>query len=335
MIRVSNPRFLVLLLGFCFLFIRCEEEATKQGPKNSRKSVQVQRFEGDSAYLFVQRQVDFGPRTPNSEGHQNCKNWLVQKLESFGAEVIVQDFQAVAATSGEEFTGSNIIAQYNIPEQERILLMAHWDTRTVADKDPEESNRNLPIDGADDGGSGVGVLLEIARHLQKNPIELGVDIVLFDAEDNGVAQSSNDEEVRTWCLGSQHWSKNPHRQNYRANNGILLDMVGAKDAQFTQERASMEFAPQFMSKVWNLANRMGKGKYFLNIRTSEVLDDHSFVNALAGIPSINIINHPPDKMFGDYHHTLQDNMDIIDKTTLAAVGQVVLAVVYQMNNGNF
>ena len=299
-----------------------------------RPTVKAKKFEADSAYQYIEKQLSFGTRVPNSFGHQQCKEWLVSKFNSFGATVIEQDFQAPAHT-GEIYNGTNIIAQYNVDDSDRILLMAHWDTRAIAEKDPDESRRDEPIAGADDGASGVAVLLEIARHLHENPISIGVDIILFDAEDNGKNDTQTQADVNTWCLGSQYWSKNKHKPNYTAAYGILLDMVGAKDAQFTKERASREFAPQLVQKVWDLASRMGKEKYFQDINTPEVIDDHSFVNAIARIPSLCILNHPLEQMFGDHHHTHRDDIDIIDKNTLAAVGQVVLAVIYQTNNGTF
>ena len=335
---IRNLLYYASFLFLIFSIVHCtnDEAKKKKLPTKPRKSVNVQKFDADNAFQIIQKQIEFGPRTPNSEGHTKTKNWLVEQFKSLGSdEVMEQNFSASSATTNESFTGTNIIAQYNVKATDRIVLFAHWDTRSVAEKDKDEKKKMLPIDGADDGASGVAVLLEIARHLQKNPIELGVDLILFDAEDNGKTDSQTNEDVRTWCQGSQYWAQHLHRENYRPQFGILLDMVGAKDAQFTKERASMEFAPALMNKVWDLAHRMGKGKYFIKQETSEVLDDHSFVNAYAKIPTIDIINHPVDKTFGDHHHTHADNIDIIDKNTLAAVGQVMLAVIYNTNNGSF
>lgn len=324
-----------LLLSSC-----TEEEATPPPPTPNPKSktkVKVPRFDRDSAYQYIQKQVEFGPRVPNSDEHKKTKEWLVSQFKNFGANVIEQDFQATAY-DGTQLNGTNIIAQYNPSSSERILLAAHWDTRPIADSDLSTERRDEPILGADDGGSGVGVLLEIARQLQANPLEMGVDLVLFDAEDYGAPREQEQEltssSILTWCLGSQHWSKNLHVPGYKPKYGILLDMVGSKGARFTKEASSMQYAPQLMNKIWKLANGMGYGNYFVNERSDQVVDDHLFVNEIAKIPMIDIINRTPTG-FGKYWHTHDDNMEVIDKRTLRAVGQVMLAVIYGEQNGTF
>ncbi|MEM8906286.1 MAG: M28 family peptidase [Bacteroidota bacterium] len=299
----------------------------------TRKRVNVPKFERDSAYAYVERQVDFGPRAPNSTAHQECKNWMANTLRRFGATVIEQDFKATAYT-GEKLNGTNVIGSYNPEHPRRVLLAAHWDSRPIADYDPDEAYQKQPVPGADDGASGVGVLLEVARLLQQNPIDLGVDIIFFDLEDYGESQS---EDFETWCLGSQYWGKNPHKKGYQARFGILLDMVGAKNARFTKEETSMAYAPAIMNKVWKLGQNMGYGNFFVDDKTKLLIDDHLFVNRLTGIPTIDIINRPVGTAtgFGHYWHTHKDDMDVIDKRTLRAVGQTVLAVLFRESEGTF
>lgn len=324
----------LLIAVICFS-TSCKEDKpeTPETPPPPKKEVQVPKFDKDSAYLFVETQVNFGPRVTNTAEHTACKDWLVAKFKNYGASVIEQDFKATAYT-GTVLNSTNIIAQFNPESTNRVLLAAHWDTRPMADHDPDEANHDKPILGADDGGSGVGILVEIARQLSLNPIDLGVDIVLFDAEDYGESQG---EDYKTWCLGSQHWGNNLHKPDYRANFGILLDMAGAKNARFTMDETSMTYAPAFMRKVWKLAQGMGYGSYFVSEQTNILIDDHLFVNQLTGIPTIDIINRPmkSETGFGHYWHTLDDDMSIIDRRTLRAVGQTVLAVVYRENNGTF
>ncbi len=302
------------------------ESAEEKAPK---KQVQVPAFNRDSAYAYIEKQLSFGPRVPNTEEHLACKAWLSGKLAAFGAEVIEQDFVATAYT-GEKLQSTNIIGQYNVDNPRRILLAAHWDTRPFADSPLSQERKEEPILGADDGASGVGVLLEIARQLQSNPIDLGVDIIFFDAEDYGESQSRD-----SWALGSQYWSRNIHRSGYRPEYGILLDMVGSRGARFAQEYYSVNFAPKVVRKVWRLANNMGYGNYFVNEQGGNITDDHFFVNTIAQIPMINIINQPIDSEtgFGSYWHTHDDDIDIIHKNTLRAVGQVVLAVLYREEAG--
>ena len=287
-------------------------------------------FNADSAYYFVQKQVDFGPRVPNTPEHDACGEWLASELDRFGAEVIVQRSRA-RAFDGKLLELQNIIGQFNPKTRSRVLLYAHWDTRPFADKD--STRMDVPIDGANDGGSGVGVLLEIARQLSINPAEIGVDIIFFDGEDygkpNGVQSIQND--FLEWCLGSQYWSKQPHRYGYRARYGILLDMVGAKNAEFNKEGTSMNYAPHVVRKVWTRAQELGYGHRFLNNQTPETIDDNLFVSEFGGVPSANIVDYKMNVLpmgYGFFHHTHADNMDIIDKVVLDEVGTTVLSVVY-------
>lgn len=292
-------------------------------------------FSGDSAYAFVARQVAFGPRVPNSAAHRKCGDYLVATLKKYGGEVTVQEF-AATAYNGTRLQARNIIAAFNPEATKRILLAAHWDTRHVADKD--SSRTKQPIDGANDGASGVGVLLEVARIVSSgNPKPaVGVDIILFDVEDYGIPEfddrskyTNPENNAEFYCLGSQHWGKNRHKPGYSAYYGILLDMVGAKNATFFREQSSLEYASGIVDKVWNVAQALGYGQYFRNEQSAPITDDHTFVNTYAKIPMIDVIDFTPQGTFGHYHHTHKDNMDIIDRNTLKAVGQTVTQVVWQ------
>jgi len=334
-VRILSAFVVVLLLGACKSDPKpppTPKDEVSDVPIKKKPHAKVPRFQRDSAYAFVEKQVAFGPRVPNTAAHKACRNWMIDKFKSFGATVIADDFKAKGYT-GTTFEATNIIAQYNPDHPKRIVLAAHWDTRFIGDYDQDEKRKKDPIPGADDGGSGVGVLLEIARLLGENPIDLGVDIILFDVEDQGEGKGSE----YTWCLGAQHWSKNPHKPGYRAEFGILLDMVGSKGARFTREGGSMEAAPQIVNKVWKLAQNMGYGNYFSMEQTRAVVDDHYFVNRLSKIKMIDIINRPvsTNTGFGHYWHTHDDDMDVIDRSTLRAVGQTVLAVLYRSSDGTF
>lgn len=313
--------------------------ACNLAPKNSNSALKANAkviiptpiFNEDSAYLFVQKQVDFGPRVPNTDAHAKCADYLSNKLREFGADVIVQEAEVVAFDN-TLLNAKNIIGQYKPELKDRILLFAHWDTRPFADHDEDVSRRNEPILGANDGGSGVAVLLEIARQINKNKLDVGIDIIFFDAEDYGTPDhiETQNYQADTWCLGSQYWGKNPHVKNYYARYGILLDMVGAKNATFHQELNSKYFAPRVVKKFWKTADRIGYGNYFPFKDGGAITDDHVYVNKYLNIPCIDIIHYDPnsDTSFGSFWHTHNDNMDIIDRNTLKAVGQTVLEFVY-------
>ncbi|MFN0215578.1 MAG: M28 family peptidase [Saprospiraceae bacterium] len=297
-------------------------------PRSNMPQIAVPDFNADSAFYFVKKQVDFGPRVPNTPAHKKCSAWLVQEFERLGFKVTEQKFQAPYYKGGT-FNGVNIIAQYKPELAKRLLFAAHWDSRNEADKDTKDTNK--PIDGADDGASGVGVLLELARTIHNNPVEIGVDLICFDLEDNGDDQGA----AETWCLGSQYWANNTPTRDYYPFYAILLDLVGAKGARFYKEGVSMQAAPTVVEKVWNLALSLGYGEYFINQNRGAVTDDHLFVIKGAQIPMIDIISQPndPPHGFGSHHHTHNDNINIIDKNVLKAVGQTMTAVIYETYNG--
>lgn len=319
---------LVILLTACkndpVVTTNAKDQPTASAP------IKVPVFAKDSAYQNIEQQVAFGPRVPGTDAHKATRKWLVEKLKRAGASVTEQTFKAKTSTIGD-VRAANIIASFNPGYTRRVLLAAHWDTRYTADEDTEATDQ--PIDGADDGGSGVGVLLEIARLIHENPISIGVDIILFDAEDQGSTQGGRE----SWCLGSQYWGKNPHVKSYRADYGILLDMVGAKGAVFRKEKLTGIFYPSKVNrihnvynKVWALAKGMNKSAYFLDTNTGPVTDDHYFVNLYTDIPMIDIIYKSIENPngFGVHWHTHDDNMSIIDANTLGVVGQVVTAYLY-------
>jgi glutaminyl-peptide cyclotransferase len=319
----------LVLLGMGCDWGKKDPVETEQAPK---ARMEAPAFLKDSAYAFVAEQVAFGPRVPNTEAHRLAGDWLIQELNRHGAEVTVQAGR-VKAYDGTWLNIRNIIGSYRPEAQERILLYAHWDTRPFADKDSVRTRE--PILGANDGGSGVGVLLEIARLLKSQPARVGVDIIFFDAEDYGRPEwdrlSADAQSYREWCLGSQFWAQQPHRFGYRAKYGILLDMVGGKNAVFNKEGTSMEYAPHVVEKIWTAARGLGYGQLFQNEVTPQTVDDNLFVSELAGIPSANIVHYELQVRamgYGAFHHTHQDNMDIIDPATLEAVGRVLADVVW-------
>ncbi len=327
-----NKLLAIVSVLFIIFSTSCNINQTKSSKKKSSKAkVIAPSFNSDSAYKFIEKQVNFGPRVPGTQSHTLCASWLQQKFESYGAEVIIQKFNAQTYDNVSR-KGKNIIASFNPDAQNRILLMSHWDSRPFADHDDNAKLHRTPIDGANDGASGVGVLLEMAQQFSKKSPEVGVDIVLFDLEDWG---PPNDVEIpydeEFWGLGSQYWSKNPHKFGYTANYGILLDMVGAKNIEFFREYNSDNDARFAVDIVWDAAADMGYNSVFINKPGGQITDDHYFVNKYAKIPSIDIIHldsGSKNGSFYDYWHTTGDSIDKIDKQSLQIVGDVLMSVVY-------
>ena len=326
-------KYLVVLLSI-FMIVGCGEQEQKSQKVQSKKEVKkvvVPAFNSDSAYIYVEQQVAFGPRVPGSKAHEQCANYFVDFFTQLNIKVYDQKFKA-RSFDGKILDGRNIIAAINPEAKKRILLSAHWDSRPFADHDADETKHYTPIDGANDGASGVGVLMEIARQMSiKNP-NVGVDIILFDLEDYGehASLSRNANGESTWCLGSQYWAKNPHIVGYDAQFGILLDMIGAESAVFGHEYFSAKYAPGVITKVWRKAASLGYGDVFVNADGGAVTDDHVFINRYAYIPTIDIIHHSPSSKSGffEHWHTMDDNMDKISKYSLKAVGETVMHVAY-------
>lgn len=279
-------------------------------------------FSQDSAFAYVKRQVDFGPRVPNTEAHRLAGEWLSSELRRHGAKVTDQ-FADLRAFDGTVLKARNIFGQFNPEAESRLLLLAHWDTRPWADEDPDPANHTKANDGANDGASGVGLLLELARQFNlKNPGK-GIDILFVDAEDWGATEVED-----SWALGAEYFVKNPPVEDYRPASAILVDMVGGKGAVFPREYFSQNAAPNINDAIWASAAAAGYGDYFPNRIGSAVTDDHiKLING--GIPAIDIIEFHEDNGFNPTWHTMADNLDNIDPATLKAVGQTVLNYIYK------
>jgi glutaminyl-peptide cyclotransferase len=331
-VGAKYQKVLKLLTLALLLLIGCGKKTKKTDDKIPVQTViTAPAFNADSAYEYVNSQVKFGPRVPNSKSHVQCGDYLISQLKKYGWEVYVQSFEATAFDN-KQLKARNIIASINPSAKKRILLASHWDTRPYTDQ--EEGNEKFkPGDGANDGASGVGILIEIARTIQTATIKpsVGIDIILYDVEDYGQPEFSElPRKSDTWCLGSQYWSNNKHVPNYTAYFGILLDMVGAPNAKFAMEGSSMNFAGDVVRKVWNTGSSIGYSSFFIPFQADQIIDDHIYVNTIAKIPMIDIIefNESGEYYFADYWHTHNDNMKMIDKNTLKAVGQTLLQVVY-------
>jgi len=298
-----------------------DKEADNSTPKTTAVNVPVPTFNADSAYVYTAKQVAFGPRIPNTPVQNKCADWLIAQLKPLADTVYIQR-TTVTGPKNKQLPCINIIATFNPAAKQRILLLTHWDTRPTADQDAFDKTKTL--DGADDGASGVGVLIETARalHAQKQPV--GIDLLLTDVEDYGVS-----EEENSYCLGTQYWAKNPHVPGYKANYGVLLDMVGGRASQFYMEAGSQQYAYGPMKMFWDVGNRLGFSDFFRYENTgAAITDDHVYVNTMANIPTFDLIAMQSNGNFVPHWHTQNDNMSVIDKRTLQVVGQTILQVIY-------
>lgn len=298
--------------------------ADRSGSENEEKTVALKvAFNADSAYNNVARQVSFGPRVPGTPAHSNCGDWLTEQLQKTGAKVLEQRGE-VKAFDGTLLQLRNIFAQFNPQVERRLLLLAHWDSRPWADQDSDPAKRRQPVDAANDGASGVGVLLEIARLLGKNPAETGVDILFVDAEDWG---TEGDDD--SWALGAKYFAEHPPVEGYAPEQAILLDMVGDKDAVFCREYFSEQSAPDLALRIRNAAEAEGVGRRFPNKMGSAVMDDHVQLIEIMGVPAVDIIDYRSEiPGFAPTWHTTSDTMEHISRQTLSDVGRVVTRIVY-------
>lgn len=288
-------------------------------------------FSGDSAYAFVAQQCAFGPRVTGSAASKQCAQWIVDKLRQYGAADIQEQKAQLRATDGTQLDAVNISARFNPQATNRMLVMAHWDSRPWADQDPAMENRRKPIDGANDGASGVGVILELARQMALKQPKMGVDVLLVDAEDYGphADEPRNEEDSDGWALGAQYWVENPTFPLTDINYGVLLDMVGGQGATFAREYHSEYAAKPVNDRVWAAARKAGAGKRFIDGIGGAVVDDHIYL-LKAGVPVIDIIEcaNPETGTFPATWHTLEDTIENIDPATLQDVGNTLMHLIY-------
>jgi hypothetical protein len=293
--------------------------AQKPGQNRVVTSVSHAAFSGEHAFTFLTAQTAFGPRNPNSAGHRACLAYLASTLRGLADDVRLQEFTH-NGYGGEQLRLTNIVASFRPKDPARILLCAHWDTRPRAEQDETREKRNDPILGANDGASGVAVLMEIAGLLKSIPPSIGVDIVLFDGEDYG-----REGDHASYLLGSRYFAG--HKEgDYLPRFGILLDMVGDKFLELPKERYSLRYAPDIVDMVWRTAALLG-AQQFHDENGEEIMDDHLPLNE-AGIQTIDIIDFNYPDTTNRFWHTHQDTPEHCSAESLGAVGTVIASVVY-------
>ena len=319
---------ILLLLLLCVSCVKQQQSSTTNS--------QLSTFSADSAYTYIAQQLAFGARVPGTQAHEACGDWLVSELARHGAQVKNQH-GTMTNYAGKPQAIRNIVAILEGNTSHAILLCAHWDCRPWSDEEELYEDRFEPVMGANDGASGVGVILEMVRQLSirksKGEFIPTVQVVFFDCEDMGTpAHFTGSQRDHTWCLGSQYWAQQLKIQNskFKINYGVLLDMVGDPSATFPKEYFSMQYAGGYVEQLWRTAQRLGYGRYFVQQATYyPITDDHYYVNTIAGIPCVDIIDYKTNTEtgFAEWWHTQHDDIQNINKQTLQAVGETVLTTI--------
>lgn len=307
-------------------FLSCKQKVDKNSiSTNSEKIGEISQkdnkvsFDSNEAYKEIEAQLSFGYRIPGTKAHLETRDYLKSALEERGLSVVLQEFDGRDYFS-KKVKGYNIIGKLNTNIKKRVLLLAHWDSRQVSDQDPNPKMRNKPIMAADDGAASVAVILEILRQIKLQNIEdIGIDVAFVDIEDTG-------KDGDGWCQGSEFYAKSIALDKDKAEYAILLDMVSAKGALFTLEQYSKLYAEFHQNELWSLAARLGYSSYFKKEEGGAITDDHVSIIKYARIPAVDIINYDPNSSSGfpSHWHTQNDNIQIIDKETMTAVGETVL-----------
>ena len=276
------------------------------------------QFNAKRAFSYLEKQIAFGTREPGSKGHQLCLDFLKTELGRLADSVRLQAFEFQDLRNQKHFTLTNIIASFNPQAEKRIFFAAHWDTRPRADYDIKE-NREKPIPGANDGASGVAVLLEIARQLKETPVEIGVDLIFFDGEDYG-----EEGHLEDYFLGSRYFAE--HASGYHPEYGVLLDMIGDANLNIPKEGWSNYYLPQIVEKVWRTAYDLGYTEF--EDRTGLQISDDHLILIEHGIPCIDVIDFEYPDQSHRYWHTLQDTADKCSPQSLEVVGRVMMELIY-------
>ena len=307
----------------------CKHKPTERpsAPSTDYTQVVVPEFNADSAYSYAAAQVSLGNRIPGSKAWEQCSEYIVAQISRWCDTVIVQPFKATL-WDGNTVPGKNIIASLNPKAAKRVVLAAHWDSRMWADHDPDEGNHRKPVPGANDGASGAAVLMEMARAMSQMPPSVGVDFIFFDVEDQGQPEWADSYEDNTWCKGSQYWAQNRHVPAYNAVYGVLFDMVGTTQPRYTKEQVSRYYAPGLTDKIWSVAAALGYGNIFVAQNTDPILDDHMYVNQIAGIPMVDIVQNSGTTSFFTHWHTTTDNLDNLSAESMRIVALVTMKTIY-------
>ncbi len=287
----------------------------------------VPKFDEDHAFEYLVTQCDFGPRNPGSDGYYACLDYMIAELDQYADEIILQDFSYQERRYNNRYELENIIARFNPDAEFQTVISAHWDTRPWADQEDLRRDRDQPIIGANDGASGVAILLELAKIMGKNPPPIGVNLVFFDGEDLGVPGENS-----TYCQGSRYFAKNLPIP--RPDEAINLDMVGDKQLVLPIERYSLEYHPKLVRYLWDRARDMGLDAFIGRVDYA-IYDDHVPLHEIAGIPAIDLIDFKYPNPYANFWHTMNDIPENCSAESLEQVGKLMVDYIYNREGQNW
>ena len=284
-------------------------------------------FDEDHAFEYLVAQCDFGPRNPGSDGYYACLDFIITELDQSADDIILQEFRYQEQRYRKRYDLQNIIARFNPDASFQTIISAHWDTRPWADSEDNRRDRNQPIIGANDGASGVAVLLELAKIMGETPPPIGVNLVFFDGEDLGVPG-----ENETYCQGSRYFAKNLPIP--RPDEAINLDMVGDKQLHIPVEKYSLEYNPNLVRYLWGRADDMGLDAFDITPQYA-IYDDHVPLHEIAGIPAIDLIDFKYPNPYANFWHTMNDVPENCSAESLEQVGKLMVDYIYNRENQNW
>lgn len=272
-------------------------------------------FDGQKAFDLLEDQVAIGPRYPGSKGQIICRDWIVDICNNYADTIIIQEFQAYRPDNKTTAASYNIIARFAPKMKKRVMLSTHWDTRPISDMDM--LHYNTPVPGANDGASGTAVLLEMLRHIKNMDLNVGVDLIFWDAEDMGIAGDG-----AYFCQGSEFYAYNPILP--KAQKGILIDMIGDHDLLLPIEGNSMKYAPQLVEEIYKIGRELGYSHIYQQKIGPEMFDDHIPLNTIANIPTIDLIDFSYKYQGHNLWHTPRDLPKYCSPQSLKAIGDVLI-----------
>jgi Zn-dependent M28 family amino/carboxypeptidase len=273
-------------------------------------------FSGDAAYNYAKAQVAFGPRVPGTPAAKQAGDWIIRQMRARADTVIVQSFTYTTA-DGKKLPLRNILARFRPELSNRVLYLTHWDSRPISESATTEAEKKMPVPGANDGASGVGMFVALGDVLKKTKPNVGVDLLFTDGEDYGQF-GPPDVDV---LIGAKYFATHPPSPGYRPLYGVLWDMIGDKDLRIPYEMNSFQQVPDVVSRVWQTAADLGHADVFVQESGGQITDDHvPLLNAGLRVIDVIDLTYPP-------HHTPYDTMDKISAKSLGIVGDVATALV--------